>query len=237
MTNNWQIIEGDCLEALRTIETGSVDAVVTDPPYGIDYQSARRIDKATRLEKIANDKLPFIWFLHDAFRVLKDGGGLVCFCRWDVQEAFRLAIEWAGFEVKSQAIWDRGNHGMGDLKASFAPQHDVIWFATKGKFQFPGKRPSTIIPSMRLGGEELLHPNQKPLELMGYLVRAVTPPGGLVLDPFAGSGSTVVAAVRDGFKAIGIEMDPKHAATCRERLAGPMSKPGGQVSIFDGLAG
>lgn len=67
-------MKGDCLEKIKTIQDLSVDSVVTDPPYGMDYQSAWRSDPEKRFKKIANDKKPFIWFLYDAFRVLKDGG-------------------------------------------------------------------------------------------------------------------------------------------------------------------
>jgi DNA modification methylase len=214
-----QIKRGDCRAVMRKLTPGSIDAVVTDPPYGIDFQSAWRTEKTARLPKIANDARPFVWWLPEAFDVLKDGGALICFCRWDTQEAFRLAIEWAGFTIRSQVIWDREWHGMGDLKASFAPQHDVIWFATKGRFQFPGKRPRSIIRSQRIGGEALTHPNEKPVDLMRELVRAVTPPGGTVLDPFAGSGATLKAAKLEGFKAIGIEIDDRYAASTAERLA------------------
>lgn len=70
-----QIIEGDCLKKLRYIPENSVDAIITDPPYGIDYQSQRRQDKKKWKAKIDNDKSPFIWFLPEAFRVLKEGGG------------------------------------------------------------------------------------------------------------------------------------------------------------------
>lgn len=229
------LYHGDCLAILPELEAGSVDAVITDPPYGIDYQSAWRTDKTKRLAKIANDGQPFVWWLPEAFRVLRDGGCLVCFCRWDVQEAFRLAIEWAGFDIKSQVIWDRGAHGMGDLEASFAPQHDVIWFAVKGKFAFPGKRPPSVIPTMRLGGEALLHPNQKPVELMAYLIRSVTPPGGLVVEPFAGSGSTLVAAVRDGYRVVGYELDEAHFKTALGRLDYEAAiRQAGQPSLFGG---
>lgn len=235
MEKPWKLVFGDCLTGMRDLETGSADSVVTDPPYGIDYQSARRTDKTKRLEKIANDGKPFVWFLPEAYRVLRDGGCLVCFCRWDVQEAFRQAIEWAGFEVKSQVIWDRGAHGMGDLKAAFAPQHDVIWFAVKGKFAFPGQRPPSVVPTMRLGGEALLHPNQKPVELMSYLIRSVTPPGGLVVEPFAGSGSTMVAAVRDGYRVVGYELDETHYKTALGRLDYEVSiRQAGQPSLFGG---
>lgn len=68
------VITGDSLTVLRDMEADSVDMVITDPPYGIDYQSGRK-EKASRLAKIANDKVPFIWWIYDAARVVKRGGG------------------------------------------------------------------------------------------------------------------------------------------------------------------
>lgn len=216
---SWTIYEGDCLAVLPTIHSGSVDAVVTDPPYGMNYQSAWRTDSSARKPKIANDQRPFIWWLHEAFRVTRDGGALVCFCEWRHQEVFRTAIATAGFTLKSQVIWDREWHGMGDLKASFAPQHDVIWFAVKGAFAFPGKRPRSVVRCQRIAAEELVHPTEKPVELMRKLVAAVTPEGGVVLDPFAGSGSTGSASVLENRRFIGIERDAKYAEIARQRIA------------------
>ena len=112
----------------------SVNAIITDPPYGINYVSQTGA-------RIKNDKAPFIWFLYDAFRVLKSGGTLLCFTRWDVEQTFIDAIELAGFRVKSEVIWDKVYHGMGDTKAAFAPAHENIVFAIKGKYSFPGGRP------------------------------------------------------------------------------------------------
>lgn len=68
------VITGDSLTILRNMEPESVDMVITDPPYGIDYQSGRK-EKDRRLAKISNDKAPFIWWIHDAARVLKSRGG------------------------------------------------------------------------------------------------------------------------------------------------------------------
>ncbi len=209
---------GDCLDVLRTMAPGTVDAVVTDPPYGIDFQSCRRTE-SEQLSKIANDRTPFIWWLHDAFRVTKDKGALLCFCRWDVAEVFRVAIEAAGWEIKSQVIWDRLNHGTGDLKASFGPRHDVIWFAVKGAFAFPWKRPASVIAFERVNGEQLVHPNQKPAALMEYLCRVTCPAGGMVLDPFTGSGATGEGALIAGCNFTGIELSTAYAELARGRIA------------------
>ena len=205
------LIQGDCLQEMKRLKTESVDAVITDPPYGIAY--ANQAGK-----RVLNDERPFIWWLYDAYRIAATGGALVCFCRWDVQEAFRWAIEIAGFKVKSQVIWDRGVHGMGDTKSAFGPRHDVIWFATKGKFEFPGRRPQSVLGFRRLLNG-LIHPTQKPVELMEYLVRAVCPDEGLVLDPFMGSGSTGVACIRSGRRFIGIEQDEEHYKNANKRMS------------------
>ena len=171
-----QLKHGDCLDQMRLLPDNSVDSIVTDPPYGMDYQSAWRSDPEKRFKKIANDKRPFIWFLNDAFRVLKDGGAMISFSDWKNAESWRLAIEWAGFSVKSQVIWNREHHGMGDLSGAFAPMHDIIWFATKGDYKHPGKRPKSIVSSRRISGEKLVHPNEKPVDLMLELIKSVTPP-------------------------------------------------------------
>jgi len=107
---------------------------------------------------------------------------------------------------------------MGDLKGSFAPQHDVIWFATKGKFEFHDKRPKSVISSQRISGSALIHPNEKPVDLMEKLIEAITPPNGVVMDPFMGSGSTGVAAKNLKREFIGIEMNPEYFEIAKKRI-------------------
>ena len=209
---------GDCLDVLRSLPDASVDAVITDPPYGISYQSARRTDKSQWKPKIAGDSQPFIWWLCDAARILKPGGALLCFCRWDVAESFRLAIGWADLKVRSQVIWDRVVHGAGDPAVSPAPCHDMIWYATKGRRVFHGKRPKSVVRSSRLSGTALVHPNEKPLGLMIDLAESYAAPGETVLDPFMGSGTTGVACVRTGRNFVGCEIDPKYHAIAQRRI-------------------
>ena len=213
-----RLICGDCLDVLPTLDSESVDAVITDPPYGIDYQSARRTDSEARLPKVKNDKLPFIWWLYHAYRVTKSPGSLVCFCDWRVQDTFKMAIEAAGYDIKSQVIWDRGWHGLGDLNGQFAPQHDVIWFATKGKFVFKNGRPKSVIQSRRLAAQDLSHPTEKPVALMRHLVRSVTGFWDVVLDPMMGSGSTGTACAQERRDFIGIEMDGDYYKLAERRI-------------------
>ena len=153
------IIHGDSLTVLRQMEPESVDAIITDPPYGINYVSQTGAS-------IKNDKSPFIWFLYDAFRVLKSGeaghGGLICFTRWDVEQTFIDAMKIAGFNVKSEVIWDKVYHGMGDTKAAFAPSHENIVFAIKGKYSFPGSRPKDLVTFPKINSCKMVHPTEKP---------------------------------------------------------------------------
>jgi site-specific DNA-methyltransferase (adenine-specific) len=209
------VINADCLTVLRQMEPDSVDMVITDPPYGVNYQSTRAA-KENRKGKISNDKSPFIWWIYDAYRVLREGG-LLCFSRWDVQQVFMDALKIAGFAIKSVLIWDRMHHGMGDLKGSFAPRYDTCIFATKGRYILPGGRPADVIQCQRLNGVELVHPNEKPVALLRQLIESTTAPGALILDPFAGSGSTLVAAALTGRQYIGVEIDTEYHKIAQTR--------------------
>lgn len=184
-------------------------------PYGINYVSQTGAS-------IKNDKSPFIWFLYDAFRVLKSGeaghGGLICFTRWDVEQTFIDAMKIAGFNVKSEVIWDKVYHGMGDTKAAFAPSHENIVFAIKGKYSFPGSRPKDLVTFPKINSSKMVHPTEKPVGLLANLISSVTKPGDLILDPFAGSGSTLVAAKKTGRRFIGIELDDDYFVTAQRRI-------------------
>ncbi len=190
---------------------GRAAAVITDPPYGIAYQSTKGVS-------IANDDAPYIWWLREAHRVTRDGGALLCFHRWDVADAFKLAIESAGWTLRSQVVWNRCVHGMGDTRCTFAPQHELIWFATKGRFRFPGARPKSVYSIPYVHPRNRSHPHEKPVQLMQELVEAITKPGDLVIDPFTGSGPTGEACKRAGRRFLGIELDPDHARHARARL-------------------
>jgi len=143
-----KLIHGDCLGAMKDIPDGSVDCVVTDPPYGMGFQS-NRAKSGPRHKKIAGDDAIDARFLSEIERVLKVGGGLLTFCDWKTSCDWRRSIEEVGLIIKSQVIWDRLHHGMGDLKGAFAPQHDVIWYATKGRRVFVHGRPKSVIAHRR----------------------------------------------------------------------------------------
>ena len=209
-----EIIEGCCLTVMRGMDAGSVNSIITDPPYGIAYKNCW----SRKFDVLQGDDVPQVDWLPEAFRLVVDPGCLLCFCRWDVSAAFETAIRAAGFTIRSQIIWDRVKHGLGDLEGAPGPRHDIIWFAVKGNWKLPGKRPSSVIRAMRDKDADLRHPTQKPVLLMETLVEAYTSPGDLVLDPFAGSGSTGCACKNLGREFIGIEIDPQYVAVARRRI-------------------
>ena len=216
--SQYAVITGDCLAVLPTLPEGCVDAVVTDPPYGIAFQSAWRIERE-RFDPIANDESPAVDWIPAAFAASRDGAPTLCFCEWRYAEDFRGALVEGGQIVRSQIIWNRVVHGMGDLDASFAPCHDIVWFATRGAYTFPGDRPKSVLTHQRVQAGALVHPNEKPVALLCDLITATTRLGDLVLDPFCGSGTTGVACIQTGRRFIGIELEEKYAAIARRRIA------------------
>lgn len=193
----------------------SAQLVLADPPYGINYVSRQ----ATIQRTIANDDGPYIWWLREAWRVVRDGGALICFTRWDVAPVFEVAIKAAGFRVRSQLVWHKPGGGMGDCKQQFAPSHEMAWFAVKGPFAFPGPRPMSVATHPAPRGPRRTHPCQKPVSLLASYIEATTRPGDLVIDPFCGSGASIVACVRTDRRGLGIELDHKHVAQARRRVA------------------
>lgn len=205
-----KIIKGNCLGVIDEFENESIDVCFTDPPYGIDFQSWGWTKKATQKPKILNDKEPFIDWIKPLFQKMKVGGRLLCFYRWDVQDSFLNEIIDAGFTVKSQIIWDKGVHGMGDLKGEFAPQHESIIYATKGRYDFKGKRPTTVYKVNRLSADKLIHPNEKPIQLLQKLILAISDENELIFDPFGGSFSTYLAATSLNRRCITCELSDEY---------------------------
>lgn len=213
-----QLYQGDCLEIMKQIPDGSIDLVLADPPYGMDYQSARRSDKSQWKPKISNDKKPFVWFIHEASKKLKEGGALVSFCRFDSWQSFSDSCNLAGLDVKAQIVWDKLNHGTGDLKGCPGFRHEIALFATKGRFTFHGKRPQSLGAFSRVTPEKMIHPNEKPPALMEWIIEHYCPQSGTVLDPFTGVSPVGVACANTGRKFIGIELDEHYFNIAKQRI-------------------
>ena len=203
---------------IKNIPDNSVKLVLTDPPYGIDFQSNRIKDKEKRKKKILNDKIPFTGFIESLNRVLMPQSAVMIFTRWDVQQNFIDELNKNGFKVKNIIIWDKQIHGMGDLKRSYGNRYESILFCANNEFRFPQKRPQDIISVRRVLPTNLVHPNEKPVELLETLIRQTTNTNDIVLDCFAGSGSTGVACINTNRKFIGMELDQKYFDIASKRI-------------------
>lgn len=218
MTDRTMLYMGDCLEIMQSIPDCSVDMVLTDPPYGIDYQSARIKDKAKRKPKIMGDKETQTAFISEIARVLKPTGAVCIFTRWDVQQKVIDEMTAYGMKPRNVIIWDKVVHGMGDLKRSFDSRYESICFYSAHDFRFNGKRPTDIVKCTRVAAGKLAHPNEKPVKLLESLIEPCTAVGAVVLDCFMGSGSTGVACLNTGRCFIGIEKDPHYFQIAKERI-------------------
>lgn len=221
-----ELILGDCMEAIGALEDGSIDAVITDPPYGISYKSGR----SDRFEVIAGDDVTQVDFIGAVLPKLRDTGCMAVFSRWDVQQKVADAMSAAGLDVTSVIVWDKDSHGMGDLKKGFAPGYETIVFGAMPGFSFPAHRPKNIIRVKKVGGE-LAHPNEKPIPLLRWIIEAVTRPGDVVLDCYMGSGTTGVACKQIGRNFVGMEIDPHYYSVAQGRIERGVRDPVQQMMI------
>ncbi len=194
------IYHGDCRDILPHLEP--VDLVLTDPPYGIDYQSARRTEHQ-RKDKIVGDKEFPVWL----FDLLHPLNALFVWCRWDILSIMP--------KPKSFIVWDKGRHSMGDLEHEFGRQWEAIAFYPGIEHKFI-RRPIDIIKAACVPPYKLNHPNEKPVSVLLPLIKCHS---GNILDPFMGSGTTLVAAKQLGRKCIGIEIEEKYCEIAVKRLA------------------
>lgn len=200
---------GDCFDVMSTLAAGSVDMVCTDPPYGMDFQSNYRSPETTHA-KIAGDDGNLDWlpeFIGHAERMSRKDTAHYFFCSHHKIGEFRDAIA-ARFKVKNLLVWEKNNTSMGDLTGDFAPKLEFCWFAHKGRTRIRGRRDPNIMKFARTAND--LHPTQKPVELIQYLVEKFSDAGNIVFDPFAGSGTTAVAAIQSGRRWVCIERDPTY---------------------------
>ncbi len=215
-----KIINIDWRIGTKEIENKSVDLVLTDPPYGIDFQSNFR---RTKHKKIHNDNT-LEWldeWCKELKRVTKEDAHLYIFCSWHNVEVFKKGLQ-EFFKIKNILIWKKNNTSMGDLKGDYAPQYEMILFCTNGKKKLKGRRDSNILKSPRT--QNVYHPTEKPINLISYLIEKSTNKGDLVLDTFGGSCSTAIASKQTGRSCICFEIDKEYCTIANKRLMSTSEK-------------
>lgn len=205
-----------------------IKAIVTDPPYGIKYQSRRgqthSHDKLAQPIASDADVDGAAQAFLDAVRPLCDHTADQCelyvFTRWDIIADWVEVIGelgmW-GFTYKALLVWDKGGLGMGDIDASWCPSFELVLYAKKGRRDLNFQRESVLRFDRPSPGERI-HPTEKPVALLEEIIKISTDRGDLVVDPFAGSASTLKAAKNTGRQALGVEKKQSYFDQASQRL-------------------
>lgn len=195
-----QLIQGDCIEVMKDIPDKSIDAVITDPPYGININKSSRLSVSRGFGKDTWDSKPASKEAIDHIRRIAP-----------------IQVIWGGnyFDLppaRCFIIWDKNNDGRDFADCEFA------WTNIDAVARIFRKRP------MNMDGGKV-HPTQKPIALMKWIIEKYTKPGDTILDPFMGSGTTGVACVQTGRDFIGVEIDPTYFAIAERRIAEAQLQP------------
>lgn len=220
----------DCLEGLKEIPDGSVDLIVTDPPYflSMGHAGSNTNTRGSGSEMLNSNRAfndlaictPFYKQLFQEYRrVLKEDGSFYFFTDWRGY-AYYFPLINAELPVRNMLVWDKKS-GPGSFY-SFA--HELIIFGTyKGKTKAGVGTNIWRMAAFNSGAKatngEKVHPTQKPVEILMKMIEDSSEPGGVVLDTFMGSGSTAVACIRTGRNFIGFELDERYHAIAMQRIA------------------
>ena len=203
-----QILHGDCIDVMQHMSANSVDFILTDPPYLVNYR-----DRSGRTLQNDVDETWLKPAMAEAYRVLKQDRVAVMFYGWTKVDVFFKAWRSAGFQPVGHIVFRKSYSS----KSRFLRyQHEQAFLLAKGRPPLP-KQPLGDVMDMPYSGNKF-HPTQKPVPALAQLIRSFSLPGESVLDPFAGSGSTCAAALLTGRTYIGMEMDDVYFKHASERL-------------------
>jgi len=213
----------DCVEFLRDLPDESVDLIVTDPAYSGMNQHMRfghgrivgnygKPDNRRWFHEFSDDPESYAVFLGECQRVLRQNRHIyIMFDSFSMLSLGALVREF--FDVKGVVVWDKVHLGMGHY---FRRRHEQIVFASKGKRKVSRRDLPDVWAVPRV--HRAAYPTQKPVRLFELMIEASAEPGFVVCDPFCGSGSSAVAAVRFGCEFVGADIDPRAVEISRDRL-------------------
>jgi len=203
---------------MKDINNESVDIIVTDPPYLINYS---RHDKNSRFSKpIKNDDNPQLIkdYIKECYRIMKNNTAMYMFSNYKTVDFFKQELENANFNVKNILVWDKERNGMGDLSTTFGYSYEFIFFVSKGQPKIRGKRIPDVWKFKRVSSKNQVHQNQKPVELLEQCINKSSDEENIVFDGFMGSGSTGVACMNTNRRFIGIELDTTYCGIAKKRI-------------------
>jgi ParB/RepB/Spo0J family partition protein len=194
--NQW--LQGNWRDHVGAIKDGSIAVLLTDPPYGMGYQSDFRLDrtKPKKHDRIENDgegegPAELAECVVEFLPKLGSDAHVFVFTNWRNEDAMRSALADAGLTVRGSLVWVKNNTGMGDPKTTFAPKHERIIHAVKGS-PILFEREADVLQYDRVNTDR--HPTEKPVDLLARLIEITSVKGQRIADPFGGVGSTCEAA-------------------------------------------
>lgn len=228
-----KLYNADCMEILKQIPDSSIDLILTDPPYNISGNT--RLHRMSSTGKAMDIDMDFgewdynfdpVPFLEESKRVLNDYGSIIV---WTSEQLYGTYRNWCEENMypKQLLVWVKQNPVPQFRKVGYRQATELAFWASKGKlgkdnpnfiFQTQQEMTNVFLAPVVAGDERTEHPTQKPLSIFTQLVNTHCRKGGIVLDPFMGSGTTGVAAISAEREFIGIELDEKYFEIAKARI-------------------
>jgi DNA modification methylase len=219
------LYRGDCRDVLPAVlERESVDLLLTDPPYGQQFESAAKAAKGAALGNVRAD---------GARQGMRVARGMLeeLADHWHPAAHAYLFTHWEGLpdfydaasphlSIRNALVWDKAAGGTGDTELDYARDFEHILYGIRSRLRpLAGRRDGAVLRGFRpVPTAQRIHPTEKPVSLLRYLIAKSAPPGGLVVDAFAGSSSTLLAAKLEGRRAVGVEVDGDMCEKAARRL-------------------
>lgn len=229
------IYHADARDVIAELPSRSVDLVIADPPYssGARRDAERQLRGSRGLlrsepEWFSHDTMTtwgFTWFLRSTLTslvpALPEGAHLYIFSDWRQTPNVYGLTESAGYRVNNCLVWDKTYYGMGN---HWRNQYENIIFASHGSpAEMLTRAAGNVIQCAPVSSARRIHPTEKPVELLSKIIAAV--PGGHILDPFVGGGSTLLAALANGRRATGVDINRRNCQIAAERVEAASASP------------
>lgn len=229
----WTLYRGDCLDVLPEIESESIDGVFADPPFSINSKS----DGTGKLDPWADKMNAARWYaawIGECRRVVKPTGALWSCLNWRSMSVFDRASAMLGWPITSMLVWDKRWIGPGGSQG-LRPSYENVSLWARERFAIDDRGLADVQPFPWASHKPTGHPAEKPPDLARWLVEITVNGAGVVLDPFAGSGTFAATAVALGHRAIACEMSDEWADYAARRLE-QAEADGVQTSMFGGAS-
>lgn len=214
-----QLYLGDCIEVMKSIPDKSIDAVITDPPYGLNTKSSYngKTGKLNSWADLCNSAYWYSAWMTECLRVAKDNGCMWAFLNWRSLVTYQKASFDIGSPIESLLVWDKKWIGPGGQRG-LRPSYEMVALFTNQEFSIDDRGIPDIKAFMWASHKPTGHPAEKPVPLMKWLMEISNTEGATILDPFMGSGTTGVACMQTGRNFIGIEIDERYFKIAEKRI-------------------